>query len=135
YGADRILGKPFDAYDLVRLVDECFNPAAKLGGINKSHLSMIPDMDNWLRQIVEGKIEEIFQGRLEEIIVERIEKFFQGDSFNRHFEEVFKRNENEIVQHVVTNSKDVIQNTVRKVVPEQAKTMIQREIDRIKNGE
>jgi len=134
YGADRILGKPFDAYDLVRLVDECSNPAPKLGGVNKSRLSMIPDMENWLRQIAEGKIEEIFQGRLEKIIVGRIEKFFQGDGFIRHFEEVFKRNENEIVQHVITNSKDVIQNTVGKVIPEQAKIMIQREIDRIKNG-
>ena len=135
YGADRILGKPFDAYDLVRLVDECFNPASKLEGVKKNHLNMIPDMENRLRQIVEEKIEEIFQGRLEETIVKRIDKFFQGDGFFRHFEEVFKRNENKIVQHVVTNSKDIIQNTAKKVVPEEAKIMIQQEIDRIKNGE
>ena len=52
YGADRILGKPFDAYDLVRLVEECFNPIPKLGGINKSNLGM----EKWLRQTIEGKI-------------------------------------------------------------------------------
>ena len=137
YGADRILGKPFEAYDLVRVVDECFNPAPTLEGFkgfSKSHLSMIPDMEKWLRQIVEEKIEEILHGRLEEVIIDQLEKFFQGDGFLRHFQAVFKGNENEIVQHVITNSKDVIENTVRKVVPEQAKIMIQWEIDQIKKG-
>ena len=133
YGADRILGKPFEAHDLVRIVEECFHPGLNLDKAGQSIVG--PNLEEWLRQIVKEKIEEVLRPHLEEIVTERLEKFFKGEEFLQCFHRVFMGSENEIFQNLLLHSDDVIENVAMKIVPEQAKKMIRKEIDKIKYGE
>ncbi|MEW5800505.1 MAG: response regulator [bacterium] len=134
YGPDRILGKPFETSDLIRVVEECFDPSKRQGDTDSVHPSGLSGMESWLRQIIEEKVEDFVRGHLEEIIAERVDRFLQSDSGIRQFREIFSSGEDEISQRFMDNSKSIIESVARKVVPEQARVVIQREIDRIKSG-
>jgi DNA-binding response OmpR family regulator len=133
-GADKILGKPFHTEDLIRLVDEYLNHDRKQGRSGRNQPNMTSELTKWFRKIIEEKLEETIRQQLEELVADRLEQFFQGEDFLRSFQTVFMSNQNEVFQHLMTNSERIIEHIAVKVVPEQAKIIIQREIDRIKNG-
>jgi len=131
-GPTRILGKPFEAADLIRMVDECFQPPKKGTTAEQRPAVASLDVEKWLRQVIEEKVEEFLRTHLEEIIADRVDRFLQSDSCFRQLQAIFT--EEGVSQHLMESSKTIIETMARKVVPEQAKVMIQREIDRIKNG-
>jgi hypothetical protein len=135
YGPDRVIGKPFEASDLIRVVEECFYPGQKAQkSVEQVRSAGIPDMETWLRQIIEEKVEEFLQRHLEEIVADRMDRFLQSDYCIRQFREIFTSDEDGVSRRFIENSKNIIEGIARKVVPEQARAMIQREIDRIKSG-
>ena len=134
YGPDRVLGKPFESSDLMQVVEECFYPAKKPESADRGHPAAIRDMEQWIRQIIEEKVEEFVRDHLEEIIADRIDRFLQSEACLRQFREIFSNGEDAVSQRFMDNSKNIIESIARKVVPEQAKVMIQKEIDRIKSG-
>lgn len=134
YGADRVLGKPFDTADLVKVVEELFNPGQRMNVLGQKQLGMMPDLERWLRKIVEEKVEEILLRHLEEIVTDKMEQFLRSEDFLRHFQEAFMGSEHEICQYIKNNSQAIIETMAMKVVAEQARVMIQREIDRLKQG-
>jgi CheY-like chemotaxis protein len=134
YGPDRILGKPFESSDLIRLVEECFYPVKKTEGPDRHRPAAIQDMEHWLRQVIEEKVEEFVRDHLEEIIADRIDRFLQSEACLRQFREIFSSGDDEVSRHFMDNSKSIIESIAKQVVPEQARLMIQKEIDRIKSG-
>jgi len=132
YGPDRVLGKPFESSDLIRVVEECFYPLKKPDSVDRGTAAL--DMEHWIRQVIEEKMEEFFRDHLEEIIADRIDRFLQSEACLRQFREIFSSGEDVVSQRFMDNSKSIIESIARKVVPEQARAMIQKEIDRIKSG-
>ncbi|MEW6378028.1 MAG: response regulator [bacterium] len=132
YGPARVLGKPFESADLIRVVDECFHPDKRGDTADRLPPAVSLDVEKWLRQVIEDKVEEFLQAHLEEIIADRVDRFLQGDSCSRQLQAIFT--EEGVTRRIMENSKNIIENIAGKVVPEQARVMIQREIDRIKNG-
>lgn len=132
YGPARVLGKPFEAADLIRVVEECFYPDKKRETADRRQPVVTLDVEKWLRQVIEDKVEEFLQNHLEEIIADRMDRFVQSDSCLRQLQAIIT--EEGITHRLMESSKNIIENIAGKVVPEQARVMIQREIDRIKNG-
>jgi CheY-like chemotaxis protein len=134
YGPDRILGKPFESSDLIRVVEECFYPTKKPESRDRHHPAAILDMEHWIRQVIEDKVEEFVRDHLEEIIADRIDRFLQSDDCLRQFQKIFGSGEDGVSLRFMDNSKSIVESIALKVVPEQARAMIQKEIDRIKSG-
>ena len=97
-------------------------------------LLAIRDMEQWIRQIIEEKVEEFVRDHLEEIIADRLDRFLQSEACLRQFREIFGDGEGAVSRRFIDNSKNIVESIAGKVVPEQARAMIQKEIDRIKSG-